>query len=448
MRVRISPLTQSVAHDPVVLTMPPDKSILHRLLFLGSLTTSSIRIPIASPQSLSHDVIATVLALESLGVPIDLAEREINMQGIGRHGYRAPSHVINCANSGTTARFLMGLLAGQPFPSTLTGDASLSRRPMKRVAEVLANMGASIETEDRGTMPVAIMGTPLHGTNIKLPVASAQMKTAVLLAALFADGSTTVRESARTRDHTERMMAAFGFGIEPLGEITLDPETFSDVPEEIIYEIPGDLSSAAFMIAAAALLKRRLTISGVSLNPSRTRFLEILTLMGLELEADDIIEEWNEPRGSLTIYADRLSSPLQPFHIDGRDVPLLIDELPILMMFALFANGECVLRGAGELRVKEADRIALVARQFQAFGADVQELEDGIIIRGEAGRQLNSVPIEHGGDHRLAMAFSIASLFCDGPCEIPNAEAVAVSYPDFFEHLALIAGFDSIEVAR
>ncbi|MHB8391955.1 MAG: 3-phosphoshikimate 1-carboxyvinyltransferase, partial [Acidobacteriaceae bacterium] len=393
------------------------------------------------------DCIASVLALESLGVPVDVGACEINLQGVGRHGYRAPSHAIHCANSGTTARFLIGLLSGQEFVSTLTGDASLSKRPMKRLADVLSLMGAEIATSVDGIMPVAITGQPLHAAAIRLPVASAQMKTAVLLAGLFAEGVTTVREPTHSRDHTERMMAAFRFGIEPLGEISLDPLLAPDLPEEIVYPVPGDLSSAAFMIAAAALLKRRLTISGVSLNPSRTRFLEILTLMGLEVEADDVVEEWNEPRGTLAIYGDRVGATLQPFHIDGRDVPLLIDELPVLMMLALFADGESTIRGAGELRVKEADRIALVARQFEAFSADVEELEDGIIIQGKPERQLKAAPIHHGGDHRLAMAFSISSLFADGPCELSDAEVVSVSYPDFFKHLAQIAGERSVEVA-
>ena len=440
MVVRISPIDRTIIHyGAITLVMPPDKSILHRLLFLGSLTTSSIQVPIPSPHSISHDIIASVLALESLGVPIDIGEREITIQGVGLHGYRAPTHVINCANSGTTARLLMGLLAGQPFESALTGDSSLSKRPMKRLADVLGTMGADIRTSYEGTLPVSIGGTNLHGDRILLPVASAQMKTAVLFAGVFADGVTMLREPAKSRDHTERMMEAFGWGIVPEGEITLQPDPIPSVPEEFRYVVPGDLSSAAFMIVAATLLRRRLILEGVSLNPSRTRFLEVLTLMGLELEAENVTEEWNEPRGNIIVYGDRRTSNLQPFHMDNRDVPLLIDELPVLMVLALFADGQSSIGGASELRVKEADRIALVARQFEAFGVECEELEDGIIIQGAPDQLLRSARIEHGGDHRLAMAFAITALFCDAPCAMSGAEAVAVSYPDFFQHLSQLA---------
>ncbi|HET6400403.1 MAG TPA: 3-phosphoshikimate 1-carboxyvinyltransferase [Candidatus Kapabacteria bacterium] len=447
MLVRISPVNRIVPDDsPVTLSMPPDKSILHRLLFLGSLTTSAFRIPIESPQTISHDIIATILALESLGVPVEITESEINMQGVGLRGYRAPSHAINCANSGTTARLLMGLLAGQTFSSTITGDASLSARPMKRLADLLSTMGAHIGTSKQGTLPAAIHGTKLHGAAITLPVASAQMKTAALFSSLFADGITRVREPAKSRDHTERMMAAFGFGIGGQDVIRLSPEIVATPPEEVEYQVPGDLSCAAFLIAAAVLLRKRIRIEGVSLNPSRTRFLEVLTLMGVELEAEDVVEEWNEPRGTLTVFGDRTSGNLLPFQIGAEDVPLLIDELPILMVLAIFADGESTIRGAAELRVKESDRLTLAAKQFEAFGVEVEELEDGIVIQGRPERRLANAVIHHGGDHRLAMAFSIAALFCDGVCEMEGAESASVSYPDFYAHLQLVAGKKSVEV--
>ena len=447
MLVRISPIGPLRPDDsPMVLSMPPDKSILHRLLFLSSVTTSAFRIPIESPGAISQDVIATMLALESLGVPVEMSDTQIELQGVGLHGYRAPSHAINCANSGTTARLLMGLLAGQPFDSTITGDASLSKRPMKRLADVLSTLGATIETSGTGTLPAAVHGNTLYAANISLPVASAQMKTAALFAGLFAEGITRVREPAQSRDHTERMMAAFGFGIEEDDVLKLSPGIVSELPDEAEYSVPGDLSSAAFMIAAAVLLRKRLRIEGVSLNPSRTRFLEVLTVMGVELEANNVVEKWNEPRGMLTVFGDRMSGSLLPFKIGAEDVPLLIDELPILMVLALFADGESTIRGAKELRVKESDRIHLAATQFEAFGVEVEELEDGILIQGQPERRLASAAIHHGGDHRLAMAFSIASLFCDGFCEIEGAESVSVSYPDFYAHLQSLAGKKCIEV--
>ncbi len=431
--------------ETVLLTMPPDKSILHRLLFLGSLTKSKIQIPIVSPSVISDDVIATVLALESLGVPVDVASDAIELHGVGLRGYRAPTHAINCANSGTTARLLMGLLAGQPFNSTLTGDASLSSRPMKRLANLLAEMNAIIATDPRGTLPLEIAGQKLHGAELTLPLASAQMKSAVLLAGLFADGPTAVREPAHSRDHTERMMSAFGFGIEQEEEIQIWPEVTPALADEIVYNVPGDFSCAAFLIAAAILLRRRLVISGVSLNPSRTRFLDILTLMGIELEAEHITEEWNEPRGDLTIYGDRVSI-LAPFHIDEDDVPLLIDELPMLMVLALFADGESAIHGASELRVKESDRLGVAAKQFRGFGVEIEEMEDGIVIQGVPNRMLRNTPIIHEGDHRMLMAFSIAVLFCERPTEIEGAEAAQVSYPDFFQHLQRLCGRERVEI--
>ncbi len=428
--------------------MPPDKSILHRLLFIGSLTTSAIHIPIASQVSLSDDVIATVLALESLGVPVDVEQNRIELQGVGRRGYRAPSHAINCANSGTTARLLMGLLAGQPFTSTLIGDASLSTRPMKRLANVLSEMNAIIATDLRGTLPLEIAGQKLHGVKIILPVASAQMKTAMMLAGLFADSPTVIREPTQSRDHTERMLAAFGFGIEEEEEIQIVPDVMPQLADEVVYEVPGDFSCGAFLIAAAVLLKKSLVIEGVSLNPSRTRFLEILSLMGVELGADNITEEWNEPRGNLTVYGDLRTEQLLPFHIDTDDVPLLIDELPILMVLAMFADGDSSICGASELRVKESDRLGLTAKQFQAFGVETDETPDGITIQGIPDRTLSNAHILHGGDHRLLMAFSIAALFCESPSEIEDADAASVSYPEFFLQLQQLCGTAHVGISE
>jgi 3-phosphoshikimate 1-carboxyvinyltransferase len=216
----------------------------------------------------------------------------------------------------------------------------------------------------------------------------------------------------------------------------------------MIYDVPGDFSCAAFLIAAAVLLRKRLVIEGVSLNPSRTRFLDMLSLMGMELEAREIVEEWNEPRGNLTVYGDLRTVPLVPFQIDAEDVPLLIDELPILMVLALFADGESTISGAAELRVKESDRLALTAKQFHAFGAETEETQDGITIEGIPDRTLLNAPIVHGGDHRLLMAFSIAALFCNSASEIEDAEAAHVSYPEFFHHLQRLCGSAHVEIAE
>jgi 3-phosphoshikimate 1-carboxyvinyltransferase len=446
MTATITPvLARTPDPSPIVFSLPPDKSILHRILFIGSLTQSSIHIPLDSALAISHDIVATVLALESLGVPVELFDEHIELQGVGRHGYRMPTHVINCANSGTTARLLMGLLAGQPFNSALTGDASLSVRPMGRVAELLSHLGASIVTAPEGTLPVMIIGSPLHGANVELVVASAQMKSAVLLAGLLADGATTIREPSQSRDHTERMLEAFGFGIELNGDITVDPTRAPDVEDEFEYVVPGDLSSAAFLIVASILLRRRITLDGVGLNPTRSRFLDVLTLMGVELEAANVVEIFGEPRGDLTVYGDR-AKHLVPFELNAEDIPLLIDELPALSVLAIFAEGESTIHGAQELRLKESDRLRLTTEQLRAFGVEVMEYDDGLSIHGIPGRELHTTSIEHGGDHRLAMAFSIASLFCGEEVQVIDAEVAAVSYPEFYTHLRKLCGPEHVEV--
>jgi len=453
MIVRISPValhsSSSMEQDisPIEASVPPDKSILHRLLLIGSLTRSAFRIPIDSPHSISHDVIATMLALESLGVPVEFSDVGIELNGVGRKGYRMPSHSINCANSGTTARLLLGLLSGQPFNSTLTGDSSLITRPMKRVAECLAKMGANIATTQSGTLPAKIVGQNLHGAEISLTTPSAQMKSAIILAGLFADSPTTVSGKIQSRDHTERMLSSFGFGIDISDEITIRPEVVSDLDEEIVYAVPGDFSCAAFLFATAILLRKRVTVKNVGLNPSRTRFLDMLTLMGAECEATNVVEEWNEPCGDITVFGDRLTEPIEPINISGDDVPLLIDELPILMTLSIFANGESGFRGVSELRLKESDRIGLVANQFKGFGVEVEELEDGLIVQGVPERQLSVAPIIHGGDHRLAMAFSVAALFCESEVFIEEAESVGISYPNFYSDLGRIAGQKMVDVS-
>ncbi|HWF44795.1 MAG TPA: 3-phosphoshikimate 1-carboxyvinyltransferase [Candidatus Kapabacteria bacterium] len=427
--------------------LPPDKSILHRVLFIGSITRSAFRIPIPSEAAISHDIVATVLSLESLGVPIELFPDRIEVQGVGLGGYRMPTHVINCANSGTTARLLMGLLAGQPFNAALTGDESLSIRPMQRLADLLSSMGASIITAPDGTLPLMVNGKQLHGAEIRLPVASAQMKTALILAGLHAEGRSLIEEPWQSRDHTERMLEAFGFGIEVTDEgILLDPGIGPTISDEIEYFVPSDISSAAFLIAAAILLRKQIVIKNVSLNPTRTCFLDVLTLMGVELEAVNVSEQFGESRGDIIVYS--ANEGLAPFHIAPEDVPLLIDELPILAVLAVFADGESTVRGAQELRHKESDRLSVTTAQLQAFGVQVEELEDGLIIHGIPDRRLTHTTISHGGDHRLAMAFSIAALSCEGPVTIEGAEIVAVSYPEFFIHLAELSGSEHVTTQR
>jgi 3-phosphoshikimate 1-carboxyvinyltransferase len=307
---------------------------------------------------------------------------------------------------------------------------------MRRVAEVLSSMGALIKTANNGSLPLTVYGDKLHANNISLPVASAQMKSAVLLAALFANGTTRLREPLQSRDHTERMMDALGFGIlVDEGMIKLDPELEEEIAEEIEYIVPGDISSAAFLAVAAILLHQDIVIRNVSLNPTRSRFLDILSLMGVELESTNVIETFAEPRGDLVIYGSQAPEALVPFNIANEEIPLLMDEIPALLLLALFADGTSVVRSAAELRIKESDRLHSIAEQFQAFGAEVEEFEDGIAVIGVPGRILQHAIIDHKEDHRLAMIFAIASLFCTEETTLSHSEIVGVSYPDFFEHL-------------
>jgi 3-phosphoshikimate 1-carboxyvinyltransferase len=437
--------TRNANAEPVILNMPPDKSILHRLLIIGSLTRSLIIIPLPPIESIAHDVLATVLALQSLGVSIEFFDDRIELQGGGLHGLRESGHQIHCANSGTTARLLMGVLAGQRFSTTLTGDDSLSKRPMQRLAGILEEMGANIQTSAAGTLPARIEGATLHAATIALTVASAQMKTAVLLAGMFAAGTTTVREPFQSRDHTERMLSAFGAEILGEDELSIEGLTGFNLDERIVYNVPGDISSATFMIGAGILCGRTTRIDNLLLNPTRMRFLEVLTLMGVEVLAENVVEEWSESRGSLTVFALG-ATPLRPFHVLQEDIPDLIDELPMLAVLGAFADGVSTIEGAEELRHKESDRLAMLAKNLTMLGVSVTESKGGLSISGASDRMLRGGIMEHGGDHRIAMAFVVAALRSKDSISIPNAEVVQVSYPEFFDHLRLVAGVDRVKL--
>jgi 3-phosphoshikimate 1-carboxyvinyltransferase len=436
---------QSSSIEPPRFQLPPDKSILHRLLIVGSLSHSQITIPIQSQADLGEDVIATILALESLGVPIDIQDTQIQLQGVGLRGLKAPSHKINCANSGTTARLLMGLLSGQGFDSELIGDASLSQRPMKRLADVLSEgFGAKITTATSGTLPVRIRGVSLNAGTVTLPVASAQMKSAVLLAALTLDGISSILEPGDSRDHTERMLDAFGCDLwEEDARILIQGATEFVLADEFTYTIPCDISSAAFLLAGAILTSLPIRLEGVLLNPTRTRFLEVLAVMGIQLDISGVTEEWDEEKGTISYYGEQVSN-LLPFQIDAHDVPLLIDEIPILAILAGFAHGESIIVGASELRHKETDRLAAMSSQLRSFGVEVEELPDGLRIVGIRNRTLSSCTIQHHGDHRIAMASAIAALRANAPCELGTAEVVRISYPGFFEDLGRLVGKEKI----
>ena len=402
-------------------TVPGDKSVSHRALILGSVAEGATTV---SGILRSEDCLATLAALRAMGVTIDDHGPQLTVTGVGPAGLTEPTAPLDLGNSGTSMRLLMGLLAAQPFDSVLTGDESLRQRPMERVAEPLCTMGARIAT-DQGKAPVHIRSAKaLRGIDYTLPVASAQLKSAILLAGLWAEGRTTVRSPGPSRDHTERMLLTMGVQLEQESDDTVSvtgPTTLTGT----LIEIPGDFSSAAFFIVAGLLgAPDGLLIPAVGINPTRTGLLTILRNMGGEIELRNERQCGAEPLAD--IYVER--SDLRGVEIGAELVALSIDELPILFIAAAGAEGRTVVTGAGELRHKESDRLAVMAAGLQALGVTVDEQLDGLTIDG--GRLLGG-SVESHGDHRIAMAFAIASLRAREPIEILGTGQVATSFPDF-----------------
>jgi len=420
--------------------MPGDKSISHRAAMMAALAegTSSIR-----NFSTSADCAATLSCLEALGVQIQRDGTDLLLTSVGIDGLRAPKAPLDCGNSGTTMRLLAGILAGQDFTSTLTGDESLRSRPMQRIIEPLQMMGANISSND-GRAPLLIKGhRGLKAVKYELLVASAQVKSCILLAGLSAKGRTEVIENQTTRDHTERMLSSFGVQVET-GKAEREGEDarFAAVngPARLSARdllIPGDASSAAYFIAAAALLPgSSLEVTDVGVNPTRVLFLDQLRTMGLDVEIIGVGEDNHEPVGSIRVRGSRqqLSGGSDSrITIRGLVVPQLIDELPLLAALGSQIEGGIEIRDAAELRVKESDRIAATALNLRAMGADVEEFDDGLRVAGPV--ELRGAKIDPHRDHRIAMAFAIAALLAEGETEITDAECVAVSFPEFFELL-------------
>ncbi len=416
--------------------MPGDKSIAHRAAMIAALAERSSRI-INFPNN--ADCEGTLSCLAKLGVSIERRDSELLVRGGGVEGLRASSEPLDCRNSGTTMRLLAGILAGQNFKSTLTGDESLRARPMARIIEPLRMMGARISSND-GRAPLVIEGhKPLKAINYELPVASAQVKSCVLLAGLSAEGRTELIESSVTRDHTERMLRWFGVplevrDVEGLRTVTVDgPARFKarDV------SIPGDISSAAYFIATAALLPgSSLEITNVGVNPTRVTFLEQLRSSGLDVAISDVREECNEPVGTICVSRSRLSPAAgleSAALLRGTLIPQLIDELPLLAVVGSQIEGGIEIRDAAELRAKESDRIATTVENLRAMGATVEEFDDGLRVSGPT--QLLGAAIDTQGDHRIAMAFTVAGLIAEGETRIKDGECVAVSFPEFFDLL-------------
>lgn len=411
--------------------VPADKSMSHRAAMLAALSDG----PCTIRNFLTgEDCLGTIRVLRQLGVEIaETGPNEFLVRGC-RGRFTVPSGDLDCGNSGTTMRLISGLLAAQPFRSRLTGDASLSRRPMKRIMEPLRQMGAKLSTEGTGGCPpLVIEGNPaLQGIEYLLPVASAQVKSAVLLAGLLAAGTTTVVEPVPTRDHTERMLAQFGVPVRREGSrITV---TGGELPSACDFMVPGDISSAAFwLVAAAAQPGAHLRVRNLGLNPTRTGILAVLLRMGAR------IREQHESTGAGEAYGivEISGCGLKGTTIGGKEIPNVIDELPVLAVAGALATGTTVIRDAGELRVKESDRLAVVAGHLRAMGADVTEFADGMEIRG--GLPLHGATLASHGDHRIAMAFAIAGLFADGETVIEDTDCVETSYPGFAEQLRALS---------
>lgn len=392
--------------------------------------------------SSSQDCAATLRCLEQLGVTIAREGPDVVVQGVGTRGLNAPKGPLDCGNSGTTMRLLAGVLAGQDFEATVTGDESLRSRPMQRVIEPLEMMGAGISSSN-GCAPLAIRGRyPLQAIDYELLVASAQVKSAILLAALNAAGQTKIVEQTPTRDHTERMLRWFGVTVES-GDAPKEGPTFASVtgPASLAardLDVPGDISSAAYFIAAAALLEgSSLEIVNVGLNPGRVEFLSVVKSTGLTINPENRREQCNEPIGSIRVEGSRAARESDTLlTIGGIRIAGLIDELPLLAVIGSQLAGGIEIRGAGELRVKESDRIAATVAGLRAMGADVSEFDDGLRAGGRT--RLRGARIDSRGDHRIAMSFAVAGLLAEGQTEIEDGNCVSVSFPEFFELLSSV----------
>lgn len=403
-------------------TVPGDKSISHRAVMFNSLAKGTARI---TGFLKGADCFSTIECFKALGVNIDLSDDVITVHGNGLHGLKKPPEMLYTGNSGTTTRLLCGILSGQSFNSSLTGDKSIEKRPMKRVNEPLSLMGAKIEND---YCPLYITGGKLHGIEYKMPVASAQVKTALILAALYADGETVIYEKEKSRDHTERMLSAMGADIVTDNlKITVRPGKELNAAD---IDVCGDISSAAFfMVLGLIMPSSRITIRNVGINPTRTGIIDVLKEMGADMAFHNERTVSGEPVADITVS----SSQLHGVTIGGDIIPRLIDEIPVIAVAAVFADGETIIKDAYELRVKETDRIAAIENEFSKCGIDISASEDGMIIRG--GKSIHGADFKTYGDHRMAMSLAVLAQKAEGNSSLDDADCVAVSYPDFFDDL-------------
>lgn len=406
--------------------IPGDKSISHRSVMLGSLAKGTTEI---SHFLQGADCLSTISCFRKMGIDIENRGDTVTVYGKGLRGLKRPDFVLDCGNSGTTTRLISGILSAQDFDVTLTGDESIQKRPMKRIIEPLSMMGADIKSiHGNDCAPLSITGKRLHGIHYTSKVASAQIKSAILLAGLYADGETKVTEPYVSRNHSEIMLKYFG------AQVITEGTTASILPAKELYgnkiTVPGDISSAAFFIAAGLMIPgSEILIKNVGINPTRNGILRVCQDMGADITLMGENTDSGEPTADLLVKYSRLRGTI----IEGAVIPTLIDELPMIAAMACFADGETVIKDAAELKVKESNRIEVMVQSLSAMGADVTETEDGMIIRG--GKPLHGALIDSRLDHRIAMTFAVTGLCADGETEISGAECVNISYPGFYQDL-------------
>lgn len=408
------------------INVPGDKSISHRSIMLGSIASGITEV---HGFLNGADCISSMNCFRQMGVDIDYDGSIVTIHGNGLHGLKAPAETLDVGNSGTTTRLMSGILAAQNFSSRVIGDDSICRRPMKRIITPLAMMGADI-TSERGNdcAPLIINGRKLKGIHYDSPVASAQVKSCVLLAGLYADGETSVTEPYVSRNHTELMLNAFGGSCTTLGTtatVTSDPVLTG---QKIV--VPGDISSAAYFLVAGLIAENsEITIKNVGINPTRDGIIDVIKMMGGDITFANVNADSGEPTADITVK----TSSLKGCVIEGDIIPKLIDEIPVIAILACFAEGETVIKDAAELKVKESNRIDVMVNNLSAMGADITGTDDGMIIRG--GKPLHSAVIHSKKDHRIAMSFAIAAMCAEGETEILDADCVNISYPDFYRDL-------------
>lgn len=400
--------------------VPGDKSISHRAVMLGSLANGVTEI---SGFLKGADCLSTIDCFRKMGIDIDINGENVTVHGNGLRGLKKPDEMLYTGNSGTTTRLLCGILAGQNFDTSITGDASIQKRPMGRVVKPLSMMGAKIENE---YCPLYITGTKLHGIDYKMPVASAQVKTAIILAGLYADGETVIHEIEKSRDHTELMLSAMGADL-TVDNLDITVKPINDLTA-VNVDVPGDISSAAFFLVLGAIMPNsQITVTNVGINPTRTGIIDVLKDMGADITLENVHTSAGETVADITVR----SSSLKGTTVGGDIIPRLIDELPIIAVAAVFADGQTVIKDAQELKVKETNRIRAVVDEFNKCGINITETDDGMIING--GKSIHGADFKTYGDHRMAMSLTVLAQLADGESTLDDSDCACVSYPTFFD---------------